>query len=299
MLVLVLVLIPVFLTFLHLPMDVDGPPNRDSESAAELFYENAYSPASNEDHSSDDQTTKYVRAARAAAEHLNVKEEVARFVDEHGLKDKRVLEIGAGSGTLQDLVVDYTGLDISESARRFFHKPFVNGSATALPFEEDEFDAIWTIWVLEHVPNPEHALAEMRRVLKHKGLIYLQPAWNCSPWAAEGYAVRPYADFDWSGKIIKASLPIRALPEFQLLYRAPTKALRLAYASLVGGPTQLRYRRLDANFDYYWVPDSDAVNSIESYEAALWFTSRGDSCLNCKAPFGEQDNKLIIEVHKP
>ena len=30
----------------------------------------------------------------------------------------------------------------------------------------------------------------------------------------------------------------------------------------------------------YWIADSDAVNSIDSYEAMLWFLSRGDECLN-------------------
>ena len=31
------------------------------------------------------------------------------------------------------------------------------------------------------------------------------------------------------------------------------------------------------------MPDSDAVNSIDMYEAYLWFRSRGDECLNCPA----------------
>jgi hypothetical protein len=47
------------------------------------------------------------------------------------------------------------------------------------------------------------------------------------------------------------------------------------------GPTTLRYKRLQPNYDHYWINDSDAVNSIDSYEAALWFLSRGDECLNC------------------
>jgi hypothetical protein len=34
------------------------------------------------------------------------------------------------------------------------------------------------------------------------------------------------------------------------------------------GPTALRYRRLDPNYEQYWMPDSDAVNSIDSHEGA-------------------------------
>jgi hypothetical protein len=64
------------------------------------------------------------------------------------------------------------------------------------------------------------------------------------------------------------------------------------------GPTTLRYERLRPN---YWVPDSDAVNSIDSYEDALWFLSRGDECLNCGDPpilLPMFNAPLIIRVHK-
>jgi hypothetical protein len=47
-------------------------------------------------------------------------------------------------------------------------------------------------------------------------------------------------------------------------------------------PTTLRYRRLTPNYEKYWVPDSDAVNSIDRHEAMLWFRSQGDECLNCE-----------------
>src|SRR5262245_45610247 len=50
-----------------------------------------------------------------------------------------------------------------KTAARHYHKRFVHGTATAMPFEENTFDAIWTVWVLEHIPNPETALSEMRR----------------------------------------------------------------------------------------------------------------------------------------
>jgi hypothetical protein len=53
-------------------------------------------------------------------------------------------------------------------------------------------------------------------------------------------------------------------------------------------PTNLHYRALAANYRQYWMVDSDAVNSIDMFEAYLWFRSRGDKCLNCPA-----DSKLI------
>ena len=99
--------------------------------------------------------------------------------------DKKVLDIGAGRGYLQDVVIDYTGLDISPTAKRFFHKRFVHGSATLMPLNTNEFDGVWTIWVMEHVPNPQAALLEMRRVTKDGGYIFLAPQWDCTPWAGK------------------------------------------------------------------------------------------------------------------
>lgn len=63
-----------------------------------------------------------------------------------------------------------------------------------MPFPDNSFDAAWSIWVLEHVPNPESALAKMRRVVKPGGLIYLMRAWLCTNWAAQGYSVRPFME---------------------------------------------------------------------------------------------------------
>jgi hypothetical protein len=49
------------------------------------------------------------------------------------------------------------------------------------------------------------------------------------------------------------------------------------------------------------VADSDAVNSIDSHEAMLWFLSRGDECLNCEDAsmfLPIYSTPLIIRVNK-
>ncbi|MBI3472336.1 MAG: hypothetical protein HY013_13355 [Candidatus Solibacter usitatus] len=71
-----------------------------------------------------------MNVARKAAVQQGVQEMIAGFVQRFGLREKKVLEVGAGSGLLQDTVSDHTALDISPTARRFFHKPFVAASAT-------------------------------------------------------------------------------------------------------------------------------------------------------------------------
>jgi len=298
----------VLLGIVYFPHDTDDLSLETSLNldAADEFYEEVYSPVepsvegSGEDGSNDHE---YVQTGREAGETRGATETATWFVEEYGLRDARVLEVGAGSGQLQDLVDDYTGLDIAASAARFFHKPFVHGSATDLPFEDSEFDAVWTMWVLEHVLNPELALAEMRRVTRDGGVILLAPAWNCPSWWADGYQVRPYGDLDPKGKLIKASLTLRAHPVYQYAHLLSARLLRRAFWEIDGGgPTTFRYRRVTPNFDRYWVPDSDAVVSLDPYEAMLWHTSRGDECLNCAEGLSDRImmglHSLVIRVHK-
>jgi hypothetical protein len=37
------------------------------------------------------------------------------------------------------------------------------------------------------------------------------------------------------------------------------------------GPTELHYRRLVPNYEKYWVPDSEAINSIDSTRRCCGF----------------------------
>jgi SAM-dependent methyltransferase len=240
-----------------------------------------------------------MRVAHIVAQETRIREQVEAFVKRFRLSDQPVLEIGSGRGSLQDLAANYTGLDISPSVERFYHKKFVLGSATALPFADDSFEGIWSIAVFEHVPNPEQAFYEARRVTRDLGVLFLSPAWNCNSWAAEGYEVRPYSDFGLFGKIVKASIPLRSSAPFRTMTFVPNRLLRSFVAQF--GPTRLRYRRMTPNYEKYWVADSDAVNSIDSYEALLWFLSRGDECLNCDDTsifFPAASKPLIIRVRK-
>lgn len=201
------------------------------------------------------------------------------FVDEFGLHGRKCLEVGCGRGAFQDVVDDYTGVDLSDTVATYLHKPFKCASATNLPFESNYFDAAWTIWVLEHVQEPEKAFAELRRVLKPGGLLILWPAWQCRSWAANGYPVRPYSELDWQGKLIKATIPVRNSLVWRLLTLLPKRVWREACA-LIFQPTHFVYRRLRPNFEKFWMSDSDAINSMDPHEAILWFVSRGDECVN-------------------
>jgi SAM-dependent methyltransferase len=247
----------------------------------------------------DAQQARYEEIARRAAVIYRVHERMEAFVADYRLRQAHVLEIGSGAGSLQDLVDDYTGVDISATARPKYHKRFVQADARAMPFPDGEFDAAWSIWVLEHIPNPEQALREIRRVMKPNGVLYLDPAWYCSDLAPNGYAVRPYSDFGLAGKLMKASVPLQGSLPFTSLYLYPIRAIRTVAWKLRGGPTALHYRPITPNYQVYWMPDSDAVNSIDRYEAYLWFRSRGDECLNCpnsRELFQNMAGPLVIRV---
>jgi len=298
------------LAVIHFPFDTDPSLHRGEKSVpAERvaaaaparrqsagFYEAAYQTNPKAKRGLD-----YELVARAAAEEYGIEDKVRAFVKEYRLEDKKVLEVGSGRGYLQDIVKDYAGLDLSPSVARFYHKPFVVGSATNLPFADSSYDVVWSVWVMEHIPQPERALGEMRRVLKPDGMLFLYVAWNCPRWMAEGFEPRPYSDFNWRGKVVKASVSLRGWRWFQLLYQMPTRALRWAQYGTSGEAEPLRFRALEPNYETYWGPDSDAAISLDSFETYLWFQARGDACLNCERLVDEwlaARSPLIMRIRK-
>jgi SAM-dependent methyltransferase len=280
---------------LHFPMGVDTEVLPASTvDKADDYYETVYTAPDEGGNSS------YVDKGQLVAEHENIAPRLKSFLDQFQLQQAHTLEVGAGSGTLQDLVEDYTGLDIAASAARYFHKPFVHGSATDLPFRDSEFDLCWTIWTLEHVPNPEVALKEMRRVVRDGGYLYLLPAWNNPTWAPHAYPFRPNSDLTSWEVLIKYSLYVREQPWFRAMHEYPIRAARLATAALAA-PSRLRYHKIDANFETYPMPDADAVNSIDCYEAELWYRSRGDEILDVESRglgIGHECGPVVVKVHK-
>lgn len=257
----------------YYPGRTDAPEAIHFQPSAEQqdFYNVAFDP----------RQARYERIAAETAERFGIRRAVEDFAAKHLPANAHVLEVGSGAGSLQDVVADYTGLDISATARSKYHKRFVQADARAMPFPDGEFDGLWSVWVLEHIPNPEQALREIRRILKPGGVAFLFPAWSCTDLAADGYAVRPYSDFGLGGKLIKAAAPLEKSPLFQAMHTIPIRLARLAAWKAHGKPTTLHYRPITPNYRDYWMQDSDAVNSLDVFETYLWFRSRGDECLNC------------------
>ena len=100
------------------------------------------------------------------------------------LRDRgRVLEVGVGTGLLalrlHEAGIPVSGLDLSapmlaklvEKAGGAPPFPLVRGDATAMPFADRAFGAVYLRWVLHLIPDWRAALAEMARVLRPGGVL--------------------------------------------------------------------------------------------------------------------------------
>jgi SAM-dependent methyltransferase len=118
--------------------------------------------------------------------------EIARF-DSWASKD--VLDVGCGIATdgarFARAGARYTGIDPSPAAVSLARKRFdleglagkvIEGSATALPFEDASFDLVWSHGVIHHIPDTDQALTEFKRVLRPGGtaivMLYHRNSFN-------------------------------------------------------------------------------------------------------------------------
>ena len=96
------------------------------------------------------------------------------IVDSKTSHGRRILEIGCGHGVLLDMLARRwnaplsVGLDLSATMLRralagFETSRFVQGDAQRLPFRVGSLDVVYLADALEHLPEPEKALAEIRR----------------------------------------------------------------------------------------------------------------------------------------
>jgi demethylmenaquinone methyltransferase/2-methoxy-6-polyprenyl-1,4-benzoquinol methylase len=94
----------------------------------------------------------------------------------------RILDIAAGTGTSSSAIaragarvtaLDFSAGMVAVGRQRHPDIDFVEGDATALPFNDASFDAVTVSFGLRNVQDPRKALAEMRRVLVPGGRLVI------------------------------------------------------------------------------------------------------------------------------
>jgi ubiquinone/menaquinone biosynthesis C-methylase UbiE len=113
-----------------------------------------------------------------------------------------LLDVGCGEGVLvhrwalQMPRARLVGIDLQEESiqagwaeRQAPNLEYRTMPAQELPFADNEFDLASAIEVLEHVPDPEHTLAEMARCAKRHLLVSVprEPLWRMLNMARGAY----------------------------------------------------------------------------------------------------------------
>jgi ubiquinone/menaquinone biosynthesis C-methylase UbiE len=117
----------------------------------------------------------------------------AMAVDQVGLGQASLLEIGCGSGyyseilpALADSRIDYTGIDyssamIAQAQGRYPGVRFEIGDATALRFGDKSFDIVFNGVSLMHILDYEKAIAESARVARAAVIFHSTPVFPSHP----------------------------------------------------------------------------------------------------------------------
>jgi ubiquinone/menaquinone biosynthesis C-methylase UbiE len=116
--------------------------------------------------------------------HRSREKSLVRLISQYGRGDQ-YLDVGCGTGLiLRHLPPGSIGIDLNprhlERASRYVPQSQVQvGDAEKLSFPDQSFSTVVCTEILEHLVHPEHALAEIYRVLKPGGrLLGSTPRWS-------------------------------------------------------------------------------------------------------------------------
>lgn len=109
----------------------------------------------------------------------------------------KILDLGCGDGTHAGMVrqffdgeiyaIDPSDDIIAKAQHRYPDINFQPASAYELPYDDNFFDLVYAIDVIEHLKTPEKMLAEVKRVLKPDGIVIFQ---------TPNYPIKRFYDFN-------------------------------------------------------------------------------------------------------
>jgi SAM-dependent methyltransferase len=218
------------------------------------------------------------------------------------LPEGRILDLGCGVGHSYHLLAprETVGVDIDAEALAGQERETNVADMRDLPFPDDNFDGVLSVQSLEHVPDPERVLVEVRRVLRAAGTaIFVTP--NRLTFARPDEVIDPYHFIEFSAGELQAlcagsfeTVALRGLfgsPRYlelvaaerrkldRLLRRDPLKLRRLV-------PRGVRQRLYDRLLSRHRVYDDRAAAGIGTGDFEL-HDQRLAECLDLVAVCGD------------
>jgi SAM-dependent methyltransferase len=190
--------------------------------------------------------------------------------------DARWLDVGSGTGAVVETILSQCspksiiGVDSSQGyvtyARSHVDDPrarFELGTATALPIEDDMVDVAVSGLVLNFVPEPERAAAEMARVTRPDGLVGLY-VWD---YGGEMQLIRRF--WDAAAELDPAARELDEDVRFLICRPDPLRALFTG-----AGLVDVQVEAIDVptrfqDFDDYWAPFLGGQGPAPGYAMSL------------------------------
>jgi len=115
-----------------------------------------------------------IRERLEAPNRYDTRREIKNILDNFGTKNFSILDVGAGDCFARKFFNGhkYVAMDIEKNRECKIHLDFI-GSIENNPFENNNFDLILCLEVLEHIENYQGAIKEIYRILKDGGRLLL------------------------------------------------------------------------------------------------------------------------------
>jgi glycosyltransferase involved in cell wall biosynthesis len=88
---------------------------------------------------------------------------------------RKVLDLGSGLTLPYKGALSHLGEYVAVDNRAAVDSEIINADARRLPYRDGEFGFVWCSEMLEHVEEPEKALAECKRVGRHGAVLFSTP----------------------------------------------------------------------------------------------------------------------------
>jgi SAM-dependent methyltransferase len=186
-----------------------------------------------------------------------VKEATAKFFGD-------VLDVGCGFMPYRTIiesipaVKSYTGMDLEQATYYGDVEPDLKWDGQRIPREDGSFDCVIATEFLEHYPEPEKVLAEVRRVMRPGGWLFATVPfiWNLHEVPYDEYRYTPYSIRRHFGNAGFDGIEIKPLGGWNLAF-AQMIGLWLGFAPM--RPRLRQAARLAAFPFYKWLIRNDRL----------------------------------------